>query len=368
MNWTKRFLFISIGITAPLLVGIIILELIFGSWLREDQWKSAVELNIIRNSQINYDVENIYGKELLKSIYTRDSNGLRGSCANPKDISILTIGGSTTDQRYIPDGMTYQDVLQKLLSNKNDRLICVSNAGVDGHSTFGHLASFQNWFPLIVDLKPKFFLLYIGINDAGFRFISNTGFDERYNRNQSKLQNTLKNNSSIYSLLKSLRNLLHGLSDTRAYAGHSIRVPNADDYVATKMTDGVEAHIKKNTEEFEKRLKAILLQVASFGAKPICVSQPHLFIREFGSVKKGLKVAFEYEGIIYNGLDYDTSIKALNNSMKFLCKENDGFYLDMSTKDFSGDDFYDAVHLKSIGANRLGGYLFDEFINQKIPL
>jgi hypothetical protein len=253
MNWTKRLIFISIGITAPLLVGIIILELIFGSWLRKDPCKSAVELNIIRNSLIYYDVENIYGKELLKSTYTRDSNGLRGYCANPKDISILTVGGSTTDQRYIPDGMTYQDVLQKLLSNKYDTLICVSNAGVDGHSTFGHLASFQNWFPLIVDLNPKFFLLYIGINDAGFRFISNTGYDERDNRIQSKLQNTLKDNSAIYSMLKSLRNLLHSLTDIFVYAGHLIRVPNAHDYVATKMTDGVETHIKK----IQKNLKNV---------------------------------------------------------------------------------------------------------------
>ena len=99
---------------------VIILELLFGSWLHEDKWKSAREINVIRNVEINYDVEKIYGKELSTVYYKRDGNGLRGSCTNPKDVVILTIGGSTTDQRYIPEEFTYQEVLQKLLSKKNN--------------------------------------------------------------------------------------------------------------------------------------------------------------------------------------------------------------------------------------------------------
>lgn len=49
--------------------------------------------------------------------------------------------------------MTYQDILQDYLTNYKKSLICISNAGVDRHSTFGHLPSFENWFPVIGGLR-----------------------------------------------------------------------------------------------------------------------------------------------------------------------------------------------------------------------
>jgi hypothetical protein len=364
MNLTKRCFFISIGVTVPLFIGIVILELVFGSWLRKDEWQLAGEINVLRNVSIDFDVEKIYGSELRTAKYTRDSNGLRGSCTDPKIISVLTVGGSTTDQRYISDGMTYQDVLQRLLSKKDDSFICVSNAGVDGHSTFGHLTSFNSWFPLIVGLKPKYVLLYVGINDAGFRLTPHIGSDTKI-REESNFRHALRVNSASYRA-GSLLYQLYLKSDTPIYAAHQVKLPNEREYIATNLTKGVEAHIKNNTEAFETRFKKILLQVQLLGAKPICVSQPHLLSREFGGMKKGIENAFIYEGVKYNGLDYDASIISLNNAMKFLCIESNGYYIDISSKQFPSGSFYDVVHLKQSGANYLGQYIFDEFIAQKI--
>jgi len=143
MNFLKKSVFIGIGIFVPLIFCCVILELIFGSWLFEDKWRQTREINIIRNVKIDYDVKNIYGNKMPIVHYSRDANGLRGGCKDPSKIDILTLGGSTTDQRYIGDGSTYQDELQKLLSEYTDKNVCVSNAGVDGHSTYGHLATFK---------------------------------------------------------------------------------------------------------------------------------------------------------------------------------------------------------------------------------
>jgi hypothetical protein len=41
--------------------------------------------------------------------------------------------------------------------------------GVDGHSTFGHIATFDKWFPLIPNLKAKYIISYIGIHDSGLK-------------------------------------------------------------------------------------------------------------------------------------------------------------------------------------------------------
>ena len=41
----------------------------------------------------------------------------------------------TTDQVYISDGLTYQDVLsEEFKKNNKDVIVC----GIDGQSTFGH--------------------------------------------------------------------------------------------------------------------------------------------------------------------------------------------------------------------------------------
>ena len=56
-----------------------------------------------------------------------------------KDKGILTIGGSTTDQRFVSDGYTFQDYLYINL-NKEFKIY---NGGVDGQSTLGHIYSIK---------------------------------------------------------------------------------------------------------------------------------------------------------------------------------------------------------------------------------
>lgn len=366
MSWIKKFLFLAIGITVPLILAVVVMELIFGSWLREDEWSKTRTINIIRDVQINYDVENIYGKDLPRVTYTRDKNGLRGTCSEAKDISVLTLGGSTTDQRYISDGKTYQDSLQALLSERFGKKICVSNAGVDGHSTFGHLESFRIWFPLIEGLQPKYFLFYVGINDAGFRGSPNAGFDLSKRDGEPKFLSVIRQKSAIYGLARSLRNLFRGMTDERAYAGHTVNRPNETDYRATTLTKSAEVQINKNRENFEKRFRELIFQARSYGAKPICVSQPHLYSRVVNGSKKGVEHVFEHEGVKYNGLDYDSSITELSKSMMHLCLENDGYFIDMASKKFEANDFYDGVHMTQSGAERLGNYMYEEIVRQKI--
>lgn len=365
MSFFKKSVFIGIGIFVPLIVCCVILELIFGAWLFEDKWRQTREINIIRNVKIDYDVKNIYGNKMPVVHYSRDKNGLRGGCKDPSNIDILTLGGSTTDQRYIGDGGTYQDELQKLLSEYSDKNVCVSNAGVDGHSTYGHLAAFKYWLPLIDGLKPRYFLLYVGINDAGFRFTPNAGADVAMG---SAFSSIICQKSALYALIKNLHNILISYTSQRAYAGHSVLSPADVDYVAFKLTNGAESQIRHNTEEFKKRFTLILDQMNEIGGTPICVSQPHQYARDIQGTKRGVKNVFEYQGVNYSGLDYDASIYSLNQEMKTLCIENNGYFIDVYAMNFDKSDFYDGVHMTPKGAKRLGGYLFKEFLEQEIPI
>ena len=75
-------------------------------------WRSGDELvfRIVDDHPYPYDKAYIY--------YSRDQWGLRGeSFKNPSDVKMLTVGGSTTDQRYITEGETWQDVMATTLKD-----------------------------------------------------------------------------------------------------------------------------------------------------------------------------------------------------------------------------------------------------------
>ena len=104
---------------------------------------------LIKNTTIKYDARIIYrsNKEVPIS-YTRDLNGYRSKESNSKKKIILTIGGSTTDQRYVTDGETWQDYLDDTLP-----MFDFINGGIDGQSTYGHIAAIKSWHSNV--LKPN---------------------------------------------------------------------------------------------------------------------------------------------------------------------------------------------------------------------
>jgi lysophospholipase L1-like esterase len=360
----KNALFYSIGISFSLLFGVFVLEVLFGNWIFVDEWNATKSLNIIRNKRIEYSVAHLYTAQPPSILYTRDEFGLRGGCRDPGEIRILTIGGSTTDQRYIDDDATYQAVLQTKLTNYLAKAFCISNAGVDGHSTFGHIASFDEWFPLIPNLKPDFFLFYVGINDAGFNDGPNHGYDDD-KKNMSKFRFILQKNSAIYSMIWRVREAMSSVATFRIYAQHTKRSTNLD-YSATNLSDNAQEKVLINASQFRNRFQTLLEKTKAYKAKPICVSQPNLLAIKINGNSKGIPNAFEYKGKTYNGLDYNASLNELNQVMRELCLEAGGYFIDISNLDFGPDDFYDYSHLTPGGTNKLGIYLFDEFQKQNI--
>lgn len=343
---------------------IVVLELTFGHWLRVDSWRSTEHLYIIRNAKFNWNTEAIYGRDAARVTYTRNQYGLRDNCDTPNKIKILTIGGSTTDQRYINDGQTYQDILQREIENNLGVRACISNAGVDGQSTFGHIETLRTWLPLIEGLRPKAVMLYVGINDAAFRFEAR-GFDLFENRIDYKPP-TWKDKSALVNLLRKIRATIaihkdqSEIQTSAIFAEHKANIPPQSDYTATLPTPNVELLIEKNTNEFSKRLNKIIELVQNnYSATVICVTQPHLLTKN----STGLNQALVFEGKPYSGLDYDLSLQALNQKMSEICSAKGTVFISLSDVTFDESDFYDPVHLNHKGTEKLGHALFEKLIN-----
>lgn len=279
----------------------------------------------------------------------------------PESISndILTIGGSTTDQRYVPLFSTFQAILEERLKNYNNSFGCVSNAGVDGHSTWGHLFSFEHWFPLMPALNPKIVLLYVGVNDANFQRVKspNPGFDN----NRGSGVAFLKNFELIRALLpiyRLLRQLHENGSAAYAYVGHEPRQYNDDDYTVNVMNEQTDFLSEQNSLAFRSRMKSLLEQIYALGATPLCVTQPHRLVMEKEGVIYGVPNAL---GEGFSGIDYDYSIRKLNDVIFDLCGENT---LDLYNHKFSNSHFYDAVHTTATGSKEIGEIMADFLINK----
>ena len=80
-------------------------------------------------------------------------------------LRIITIRGSTTESLYIADGKTWSDVLSDgLKSTFEDAWL--NNAGLDGHSTFGHLVFMEDH---VKDIRPDLAVFLVGANDRNRR-------------------------------------------------------------------------------------------------------------------------------------------------------------------------------------------------------
>jgi lysophospholipase L1-like esterase len=97
-------------------------------------------------------------------IHTKNSLGFRGP-EPPADfahrLTLVAVGGSTTECFYLSDGKTWPERLAARLQPEL-RDLWVNNAGLDGHSTFGHLLLTRQ---ALVPLHPKVTLYLVGVND-----------------------------------------------------------------------------------------------------------------------------------------------------------------------------------------------------------
>lgn len=370
MSSTRQALVLAVASLTVLALGLIGLELVFGHWLERGDWSRVDRLNVVRDRRVQYDVRHIHGPDAPPVTYTRDRYGLRGDCPSPADIRVLTIGGSTTDQVYVSDGQTWQDQLQRRLRGlAGGQRWCVANAGVDGHTTFGHIAALEQWLPLIPGLKPEYYLLYIGVNDAALRLERASG-DNRGDAAPAgvlgRVKQAIKHNSALFGLWRRLAAARP--SDGPVFAAHRLISPTDETYTSTRPADDIAALVDESTASFRTRLQRLLQLVAIRGGKPICVSQPSIIYRRFEDGWRGIPSVFSARGRRFNGLDYRQSMLALNAAMEQDCPAAGGYYLDLESRAFDVSDFYDGVHMNAAGARKVGDYLFAEFVRQGIAL
>lgn len=284
-------------------------------------------------------------------IYTRNSLGFRGE-EPPSDLneylSIITIGGSTTECLYLSDDKTWSYLLGEKLKEEFNPL-WLNNAGLDGHSTYGHIILLNDY---VVDLRPKVIIFLIGINDV-----------EQTNHpifpKDDDIKNILAQKSDLVAFLLNIFRIIKAQTKN---LGHNI-IDLKEEETINLSEEEIQKELLKYKNEclgsYEKRLSIIIDICKRHQIEPIFVTQPMLLgdtIDEssgiyLGNIKSGRR----------NGILYWKMLELYNNTTIKMAKENNILVIDLANilpKD--SKYFYDFMHFSNKGAEEVARILFVE--------
>ncbi|MBC7905878.1 MAG: SGNH/GDSL hydrolase family protein [Rhodospirillaceae bacterium] len=284
------------AVLAVLLVLAVIVELSFGTWFSKDPLDQS---DLGRNSAVTVAAAALYpgGQDFT---YRRDAWGFRGIGRDPASITILTVGGGTTDQHYLPDDQTWQSVMERDFRAAGVDAV-VANAGIDGEATLGHVRAFEDWFSHVPGLKPRFVLFSVGLDES---------------------TNVVRDESSVVRRHSALLRMVERLSEPKPVEAQPVEPsegrPN-----------------RASIAGYKERLTRLAQLAHAMGAVPVFVVQ----------------------GVWADELTA-RRLADFNHATRDVCKEAGLLCLDMAREvTFEAGDFYDHLHNSPQGAEKVGRWL-----------
>ena len=121
---------------------IMVIELILGNKI----YKKKLNCEYVLCS-VNLTYKNDLYNGIKNINYVKDRYGFRGLRKNVNEIDILTVGGSTTDERYLQTEDTWSEKLEQKINNNYKNLdIDIVNAGMMDNQLKGIFGTLRTGF------------------------------------------------------------------------------------------------------------------------------------------------------------------------------------------------------------------------------
>lgn len=357
-----RSFFIKVLLTSlGVIVALLLLELLLQLY---NPLQARIKGNrIVLTTNKTYHIKNDIIKGLDPEItVTRNSLGFRG--ANPPGdkenyLTLVTIGGSTTQCFFLSDEQTWTALLGKNLE-RSFKSVWLNNAGLDGHSTHGHLVLMEDF---ITPLKPKVALFLVGSNDVARGSISDWDAENVKSGVQFGSLKAMIKSVSAYSEVVAL-----ALNGYRSYTAYKAGLLHQQiDLRQQGYLDIPEEEQKKYFEDnanatylksYEERLKSIIDVAKKAGIEPIFVTQPLLV--GFGRDDvTGLDLGrIKAYGPRQSGKMYWDVVEAYNDVTRRVGGESQVLVVDLAREmPKSSRYFYDFIHYTPEGAQAIADIL-----------
>ena len=335
----------------------------------------AIELPVNQR----YVIKNLDDDKLDSTIiHTTNSLGFRGPEPPPTPSSVLTvmtIGGSTTECFYLSDGHTWTDVLGRDLA-RTFRPVWVENAGLDGQSTFGHLVLLDS----IVHMraKPKVAIFLIGVNDIGHDAptAEDTTLYRRYSvrrfaRRLAEHSELLALGVNAYRSIEARRSgLVQGLGWSVKNLQVDLHRSEHEPMRSAERTMLLAENRARYIPAYEARVRALVQRSRANGIEPILVTQP-LLIGPITDDVTGVDLATVRWGK-GNGAEMWDVMELYNDVVRRVGEEDRVFVVDLARQmPKSSRYFYDYVHYTNAGAERVGDIIYGDicaFLSAQYPM
>jgi lysophospholipase L1-like esterase len=361
----KKFFKNVLALFFGLFISIVVFEIFLRIYNPLNTRLKGDKIIIPIKQQLRYT--NKENKKLDSVIYnTKNSLGFRGK-EMPKDIqnytSIIAIGGSTTECMFINDGKDWPNKLGEDLNNSGIKT-WVNNAGLDGHSTYGHIILLQDY---VVKLHPNYILFLIGINDIGRGDLKDNEHDVRNVKGSyySFTDFLIKNSeiaSTIYNIKRAKDAKKLGLPhNTLLNLTTEPHIPFDSAFYKSEMNRNI-----RLVENYKKRIQKLIDICKQNKITPIILSQPVLYGKGIDpTTKVNLETIKIYENM--NGKLHWDLVKLYNNASQRVCNENDVHFIDLAAElPKDSKYYYDFVHYDNEGCNKVSEIISKNLIENEL--
>jgi lysophospholipase L1-like esterase len=293
-------------------------------------------------------------------VNTRNSLGFRGPEPPPPSawahtLTVIAIGGSTTECHFLNDDSTWPFLLGKALA---DSLApCwLNNAGFDGHSTYGHIVLLNDH---VRKLKPSVVLFLTGINDVESDAPT---FHDKLNTRGAypDLKHYLFQNSEVLNLLlnfsRGWRAQKFNNTTNSMLTLDSVQRRVLPDTVISRRLGAQEPFLAA----YRVRLGQLADSCAASGILPVFLTQPDQFGVGVDPVT-GADLALFPIGDSLNGRLLWEMLEKYNDVTRALCREKGLPLIDLA-REMPRDSryYYDMSHFTNRGAAKVAGLVAEE--------
>ncbi|MFK7924342.1 MAG: SGNH/GDSL hydrolase family protein [Bacteroidia bacterium] len=293
-------------------------------------------------------------------MHRKNALGFRGpnvADAWDSSLTIIAVGGSTTECYLISDGNDWPNLVGDKL-RPNYAQLWVNNAGLDGHSTFGHQLLLNDY---IVPLKPDFVLFLLGANEVG-----RTDLDQ-YDKAQLK-QNVPAWKRTLYhsEVVSLLLNIQRAAKADALDLTHQYLDLKTQEHRQTD-TMRVMAQIQSDSstlQSYRGRIQRLIDSCRINDIEPILITQPSLLGMGIDpDTQVDLATVAWQES---NGAAYWWRLEAYNEVLRETASQNDVLCIDLANLlPKRSAYFYDIIHYTNAGseavskiiAEKLAAYL-----------